>query len=196
MFGNWSPIIATSFSATFRLVSYQNLVVYYHSRWKKSQIATKFYFWSNIFPTVWWLCDGSLTILMTLWQFSNNSDDSDNWRLWLPDSKIFIHVWIERLRCKQVRNIVHLHQWAHPYNNTSWLVIVQKFHLISYRINGTSMTALGFQLHFTDVYLEELAKASEISKTKSEKRYAWNSFIFNRLYTLYKAVYVPGTYRT
>ena len=114
------------------------------------------------------------------------------------DSKIFIHVRIERLRCKQVRNIVHLHQWAHPYNlsNTSWLVIFQKFHLISYRINGTSMTALGFQLHFTDVYLEELAKASEISKTKSEKRYAWNSFIFNRLYTLYKAVYVPGTYRT
>ena len=68
--------------------------------------------------------------------------------------------------------------------------------MISYRINGTSMSALGFQLHFADVYLEELAKASEISKTKSEKRYALNCFIFNLLYTLYKAVYVPGTYRT
>ena len=50
--------------------------------------------------------------------------------------------------------------------------------MISYRINGTSMTALGFQLHFADVYLEELAKASAISKTKSEKRYASNYFDF------------------
>merc|ERR1712141_648041 len=43
--------------------------------------------------------------------------------------------------------------------------------------NGTSMTALGFQLHFTDVYLEELAKASEISKTKSEKSILSNDAI-------------------
>ena len=41
IFSNWLPIIATSFSAIFRLVSYQNLLVYYHSKSKKSQIATK-----------------------------------------------------------------------------------------------------------------------------------------------------------
>ena len=87
------------------------------------------------------------------------------------DSKILVLVWIERIRCKQVRNIEHLHQWAHQYNSSS-LLIFWMFRIISHRINGTSMTALGFQLHFADVYLEELAKASAISKTKSEKRYA------------------------
>ena len=31
--------------------------------------------------------------------------------------------------------------------------------------------ALGFQLHVTDVYLEELAKASVTSESNSEQRY-------------------------
>ena len=36
--------------------------------------------------------------------------------------------------------------------------------------NAVTIVALGFQLHFTDIYLEELAKASKMSECDSKQR--------------------------
>lgn len=45
------------------------------------------------------------------------------------------------------------------------------FNVFIFRIQNNASMALGFQLHFTDLYLEELAKASKITECHTRIRY-------------------------
>ena len=45
------------------------------------------------------------------------------------------------------------------------------FNVFIFRIQNNASMALGFQLHFTDLYLEELAKASKITECHTKIRY-------------------------
>ena len=42
--------------------------------------------------------------------------------------------------------------------------------MLYFRDSNASTMALGFQLHFTDIYLEELAKASAMSESDGKQR--------------------------
>ena len=49
--------------------------------------------------------------------------------------------------------------------------------IFEFRNSSDSSMALGFQLHVTDVYLEELAKASKLSESNSNQRYYYRHIL-------------------
>ena len=65
----------------------------------------------------------------------------------------------------------------------------------NFRDSNASTMALGFQLHFTDIYLEELAKASAMSECNANQRYSIYIVILGRT-AFFDFFMIPKTHFT